>query len=30
MENKNKLVEWRTFVDFVWINSANLEDEFLS
>ena len=28
-ENKNKLVEWRAFVDTVGIQSADLEDKFL-
>ena len=28
-ENKNKLVEWKTFAESVRIKKANLEDEFL-
>ena len=28
-ENRNKLVEWKAFVDAVRIKSADLEDKFL-
>ena len=28
-ENKNRLVEWKAFVDTVEIKSADLEDKFL-
>ena len=28
-ENRNKLVEWKAFVDTVRIKSADLEDKFL-
>ena len=30
IENKNKLVEWKAFVDSMGIKSANLEDGFFS
>ena len=28
-ENKNKLVEWKVYIDTVGIKSANLEEKFL-
>ena len=29
MENKNKLVEWKAFIDILGIKRTDLEDDFL-